>query len=158
MRVRLAKLTDLSEIVAYGARTLPHTNYAPLGYNAVIARRTLKATMTDKDSRVWVSTDATGKIRGLLIGQIGQVPFSHFLAATDMVFVAEAGGELLLDAYLSWCKLRGVARIDLGVSAGPVREAAMVRLMRRKGLERAGTMFVANLIEGADVVGVKGVA
>lgn len=158
MRVRLAKPTDLSHIVAFGARVIPGTNYAPLGYNAVIARRTAKSCMTDKDSRVWITEDAHGAIRGLLIGQIGQVPFSHYLAATDLVFVAEAGGELLLDAYVAWCKLRGVARIDLGASAGAGRDAALSRLLRRKGFARAGAMFTANLIEGADVVGVKGVA
>lgn len=156
MRVRLAKPTELSAIVAFGARVAPQTNYAPLGYNAVLARRTAKACMTDKDSRVWVTEDKAGAIRGVLIGQVGPLPFSHYLGATDLVFVAEQGGELLLDAYLAWCKLRGVARLDMGISAGPVREAAVRRIMARHGFVYSGMMFHRNLIE--DAVGEKGVA
>lgn len=149
MRVRLATLSDLSAIVAFGARVHPVTNYAPMPFNAVIARRIAKNAMTSKDSRVWVSEDKHGMIRGVLIGEIGPLFFTHYLAATDLVFIAEQGGDLLRDAFVEWCKLRGVARIDMGVSAGPEREGAVKRSMRMAGFAHSGPMFHRNLIEEA---------
>lgn len=145
---RLGKLTDLSEIVAFAKRKLETTNYAGFEFNAVIARRTAKAAMTCPDSRVWV-TERDGQIVGLLIGEIGPMPMTHHMAATDLGFLADAGGDLLLEAFVAWCNLRNVARIDMGVSAGPEEDAAICRMFRRKGFTRSGSMFHMNLLGGA---------
>lgn len=143
--VRLAKLTDLSEIVAFAKRRIEAgTNYAEFPFNAVIARRTVKAAMTDADSRVWV-TERDGQIAGLLIGELGPMDFTHYLGATDRAFLAEAGGELLLEAFVDWCKLRGVARIDMGISAGETRKG-VERLFRRHGFKPSGGMFHLNRV------------
>lgn len=144
MIVRLAKLTDLSDIVALGAKLVPLTNYGPLGYNAVIARRVVKEAMTSKYSRVWITEDK-GKITGLLIGEIGPMTTTAKMGATDLAFIADQGGDLLLDAFVDWCKLRKVSRIDMGISAGPEREEAIKRVMRRKGFVYSGPMFHMNL-------------
>lgn len=152
IRVRLAGLADLSAIVALGARLHVLTNYADFQYNAVIARRMAKAAMTDKDSRVWVSV-RDGEIVGFLVGMIGPMLQTHYMAATDQSFAAEAGGDLLLDAFIGWCKLRGVARIDMGISAGARNEKALRRLFQRKGFEYAGPMFCMNLLPGEERVG-----
>lgn len=142
--VRLAQPQHLSDIVAFAKELLQRTNYQEFPFNAVVARRTVKNAMTDKDSRVWI-TQRDGKIAGLLIGEIGHMPFTHFLAATDLAFIADAGGELLLDAFVQWCKLRGVARIDMGISAG-VNRKGVDRLFRRHGFERSGGMYHMNRI------------
>lgn len=147
MIVRKATLNDLSAIVEFGKRMHPQTNYAPFEYNAVIARRTAKAYMTRKDARVWVS-ERKGAICGLLIAEVGPMPFSAHLAATDLIFVAEAGGDMLLRAFVEWAKLCGAARIDMGVSAGPVREDAVRRLFESEGFIYSGGMFHLNLTEG----------
>lgn len=147
MIVRKATLNDLSEIVAFGRRMIEQTNYAPFGYNAVIARRTAKEAMTRPDSRVWVA-ERDGAICGLLIGEIGAMPFSAHMAATDLVFVAEAGGDMLLDAFVEWCRLCKVARIDMGLSAGPMREEAVRRMFEAKGFVYSGAMFHKSLLGG----------
>jgi hypothetical protein len=152
MRARLAKVADMSEIVALGARLMPQTNYGTMAYNAVTARRSLKAYMTNGDSRVWVSEDAHGRIRGVLIGEVGPMGWSTYVGATDFVFAAEAGGDKLLEAYVAWCKLRGVARIDMGISAGtltPRQEKALLRAMRRHGFVYSGMMFHRDLLAEA---------
>lgn len=150
MIVRLAKLTDLSDIVAFAKDALERTNYATLPFNSVIARRTVKHAMTDATggSRVWVTED-DGKIVGLLIGEIGPLPMTHFNGATDLAFLADRGGDLLLDAFVEWCKLRKVARIDMGISAGPLRERAVRRAFEMKGFEHSGQMFHMDLPTGA---------
>ena len=144
--VRLAKFDDLSAIVALGAAWhAGGSTYDGIPYNAVIARRTVKRCLTSPDSRVWVSV-ADGKVRGFLIGEIGEMPFSHHCSATDLAFVAEAGGDELLEAFLSWCRLRKVARVDMGVSATK-RSAPLVRFFRRHGLKEAGGLYYVNMLD-----------
>lgn len=147
MIVRRAALSDLSEIVALGARIVPKTNLARFPYNAVIARRTTKRAMTDANSRVWVTESEDGKLKGVLIGEIADMPMTHYQCATDLIFIAEAGGDLLLDAFIHWCGLRKVARIYMGISTGTGREEATKRLFARKGLAHCGPMFVMDLGE-----------
>lgn len=146
---RLGKLTDLSDLLAFAKRKLESTNLAELGFNAVIARRTLKGAMTSPDSRVWV-TERDGVIAGFLIGEIGPLPMTHHMGATDLAFLADAGGDLLLEAFIAWCNLRQVARIDMGVSAGPEHDDAVRRMYRGKGFVYSGSMFHRNLLGGGE--------
>lgn len=149
--VRLAKITDLSEIVAFAARKLApgQSTYDGIPFNAVIARRTAKEAMTDKSgrSRVWV-TERDGELCGFLIGQIGEMPMSHYLAAQDLAFLADAGGDLLVKAFVGWCRLVGkVARIDMGVSASSARWIPVLRrFFRRQGFAEGGGLYYLNLI------------
>lgn len=145
--VRLAKLSDLSAIVAFGAAKLApgSSTYDGIPYNAVIARRTVKRCMLDPQARVWVA-ERDGALCGFLIGEIGEMPMSHYMAATDLAFLADAGGNLLLDAFVAWCKLhRNVARIDMGVSASRP-SPAFARLFRRSGFNEGGGLFYRNLL------------
>lgn len=146
MRVRLATMLDLSDIVAFGKAAMEKSNYAQFPFNSVIARKIGKGMMTSKDSRVWVAETDGGKLTGFLIGEVGPMPFTHYYSATDLLFVADQGGDLLLDAFVEWCKLKGVARIDMGVSAGPEREEAVRRAFERKGFVYSGPMFHMNML------------
>lgn len=148
MIVRRGMLSDISAILEVAQRILPSTNYAPLGYNAVIARRNVQRYMTTADARVWVVLDK-GKVVGFLMAELGALPHVARLGATDFAFLAERGGDLLLDAFIEWCKLCKVARIDMGISAGPEREAAIRRAMARKGFVYSGPMFHMNLLDEA---------
>lgn len=147
MTVRTAKLSEMSDILAYARTAHARTNYATLPFNPVIARRTLKRALTDADSRVWVA-ERRGAVCGLLIGEIGDMPMTHYRSATDLVFVADHYGMGLLAAFVAWCKLRDVARIDMGISAGPMRERAVRRMFERAGFTYSGQMFFQNLRSG----------
>lgn len=150
MKARLAKMSDISDILALAKAELPATNYRGLPFNAVVARRTVQRSMTSADARVWVAVDEGGRIHGFLIGEIGEMTHVAHMAATDLAFMADAGGDLLLEAFVQWCKLRKVARIDMGVSAGPEREPAMRRMFERAGFSYSGPMFHMNLLGGDD--------
>jgi hypothetical protein len=148
VRVRLAQPHHLSEMVALGKKHHEAGNYSAYPYNAVLARRTIKEHMTDRDSRAWITVkEVDGKevIVGLLLGQIAPAGWFALLQATDTAFIADQGGDLLLSAFVAWCKLRKVARIDMGISAGSGRNPALDRMFRREGFEVSGTMYHMNL-------------
>lgn len=130
---------DLSDILVFGKRACDKSNYAPLGWNGVIARRTLKEIFEARNMRVFIARKDK-QICGLLIGSIDPMPFCAGLSATDLVFAAEAGGDMLLDLFVAWCKLNKVARLDMGVSQSE-DDATITKLYERKGFIRAGRMF-----------------
>lgn len=146
MQVRLATLNDISDILAFGKDAMARSNYSVFPFNAVVARRIVKQSMTSADSRVWIACRDNGVITGFLMGELGPMPMTHFHAATDLIFVADAGGDLLLDAFVEWCKMRHVARIDMGISAGPEREAAVRKMFESRGFVYSGPMFHLNML------------
>jgi hypothetical protein len=140
--VRVAQFPEISAILEWGRSKYEDSNFGQLGFNSVIARKTLSAAIANHDQIVLVARK-DGAICGLLIGDIGMLPFSAGLQATDLVFVADAGGEILLSRFIAWARQRKVARIDMGHSQGD--SEAAVRLYQMNGLTPTGRMFYLNL-------------
>lgn len=138
--VSRASPNDLSAIVAYSCSVFGETNMADLGWNAVIARQTYKTAFAQQNYRVFVARK-DGVICGVLVGVIDTLPFSAGLHATDVVFSAKAGGDMLLDMFVAWCKLNKVRRIDMGVSQEG-RDEAITKLYERRGFVATGRMFL----------------
>lgn len=141
MIIRKATLNDIASILDFGRQKFMQSNMSEMGWNSVIARRTIKDAMTDPNQRVFLALK-DGNVSGCLIGQIYHMPFSPCLCATDLAFVADQGGNRLVDEFLKWCKSRNVRRIDMGVSQEDRRAD---NLYLRKGFKRAGGMFYMNL-------------
>lgn len=95
---------------------------------------------------VFVYTDGDDKIRGVLMGSIEPFMFNKKRNwATDLVFVADAGGAWLLKKFISWTKLyNNVDRIIMGVSTGNTRSDALYTAM---GLQRTGGMYALAINE-----------
>ena len=148
IEVRRAQPHQLSDMVAFGRKVHEAGNYGPHGYNSVMARRTIKACMTEQDHRAWVALK-DGEVVGLLLAAIEPAGWFSTLQATDIAFAADQGGDLLLDAFVAWCKLRKVGRIDMGISAGQGRDAAMDRLFRSRGFAISGSMYHMNILPEA---------
>lgn len=143
--VRLARPNQLSDIVAFGKKEYENTNYMPdYPFNSVLARRTVKAGMSHKDSRVWIAVRENGDICGLLIGQIWPGAWFAGTQATDITFIAAAGGDQLVDVFVHWCKLRGVNRIDMALTASNERKGVR-RFFRRKGFKPGGGSYYLHL-------------
>lgn len=141
---------DVSGICAFGKRKHAESNYAA-EFNAVWFRKVLFGALKDKDQCVFV-TVKDGEIAGLLIGCRMPMLFSPKYCATDQVFVADAGGDLLLDHFMAWCAKNRVARIDMGNTQQD--RAAMDRLMRSRGMQRGGGMYYQNIDAPAAAQGV----
>lgn len=141
MLVRPASMLDLSAVCAWAKGKHAESNWSAIAFNAVWFRRVLKASIADPEHCVFLALQ-DGKVRGLLIGCHMPLLFSPLRCATDMVFVADAGGDHLMRAFLRWCKARRVVRIDMGNSQND--DQRIDRFMERKGFARAGRMYYWN--------------
>lgn len=147
--VRKATLADLSSIMDFSRSACERSpTYSITGFNSVIWRRQLKASLADPDMVVLVAI-RDKKVCGLLVGMRAPAPWFAGYSATDIVFTAEAGGEVLLDAFVAWCIAKKVTRMDMGVSDEVSEEklAAYDRMFRIAGFRPAGRVYY-RIMEG----------
>lgn len=137
---RQATMNDLPSIMVFSRRACEASpTYGPMGFNSVIWRRTLISAFKDPTMRVFVSADG-GDVCGILVGMIAPMPWSAGFSATDLVFAADHGGDLLLHLFIEWCERNRVRRIDMGVS-DTGREQAKDAFFRRAGFSQAGRVY-----------------
>lgn len=139
IKVRLLQPAMLSEVLRFGREGFERSNYAPLKFNSVIARATLRDALREGSMRAFTAWRGERCV-GVLIGSISPLPWSAGLTATDIVFVADQGGDLLLEKFVEWAKSHRVVRIDMGVSDDATR-AGYDRLYARAGFSKAGSMY-----------------
>ncbi len=138
--VRQASLNDLTSIMEFSKRAHEASiTYAPLGYNSVIWRQTLKQVMADPSNVVLVAKRGHDVV-GLLVGQKMPMPWSGGFCASDLVFTAFQGGDILLDSFVAWCISKKIRRIDMGVSE-PGQLEAKDRLFASAGFSQAGRVY-----------------
>ena len=94
---------------------------------------------------VFVYVDSSAEIKGVLMGAVEPFMFNQKrLWATDLVFVAKAGGAWLLKKFIAWSRLFKVDRIMMGVSTGNSRSDDLYIAL---GLERTGGMYTMKFSE-----------
>ncbi len=138
--IRQASLHELPPIMEFSRLANDASiTYAPMGYNAVIWRQTLKQVMADPSNVVLIAKrEAT--VVGLLVGQKMPMPWCGGFCASDLVFTAFQGGDILLDAFVAWCIAKKIRRIDMGVSE-PGQLEAKDRLFASAGFSQAGRVY-----------------
>jgi len=139
LRCARATILQVSDIMAFSATAHPASNYADIPYHAPTWRKTLIDALRDPSQAVWAVWEEA-KCCGLLVGMSAPMPWSLGWSATDLVFVADKGGELLLAKFVEWCDARKVKRIDMGVSDAGDRKG-FDGLFRRNGFAPAGRMY-----------------
>lgn len=135
-----------SEVLRFSAGAFERSNYAPLKFNSVIARKTLRDMANDRTMRPFTAWRGQRCV-GILVGMISPLPWSAGLCATDLVFVAEQGGDMLLERFVKWARENKCVRIDMGVSDDALR-AGYDRLYRREGFNKAGGVYFAQWPQG----------
>ena len=94
---------------------------------------------------IFVYEDSGSKLRGVLMGSVEPFMFNiKRFWATDLLFVADAGGAWLLKKFIAWSKLYKVDRIMMGVSTGNDRSDELYNAL---GLERMGGMYSLTIRE-----------
>lgn len=128
-----------SEVMRYSREAFDKSNYATLGFNAPQWRAVLRSGMRDRDMRILTAWRGERCV-GVLVGMIGPMPWCVGMSATDLVFVADQGGDMLLREFVAWAKGRKCKRIDMAVSDEAARRG-YDRLYANAGFKRAGGVY-----------------
>ncbi len=142
MNVGRATLNDLPAILEYSRQAFARSvTYQATGYNEVIWANTLRGVFRDSATMPVFIARRAGKVCGLLVGMKLPMPWSAGFCATDLVFVADAGGDRLLRLFLAWCKQQRIRRIDMSVSDTSANAERIGALYERAGFSRAGGAY-----------------
>lgn len=135
-----------SEVLRFSAAAHERSNYSAFKFNSVIARNTLRACSMDGSMRIFTAWRDTCCV-GILIGMIASMPWTAGMSATDLVFVADQGGDQLLERFVKWARDNKVVRVDMAVSDDAVR-AGYDRFFKREGFNKAGGVYFAQWPQG----------
>ena len=88
---------------------------------------------------VFMYEDDAKQVRGVLIGGLDPFAFNKKRYwASDLIFVANAGGAWLMKRFIAWSKLYKVDRIIAGVSSGAIDADELYTAL---GFTRVGGMY-----------------
>lgn len=147
MIVREAKVNDVTPLVRLCQKFHGQSEYRWLPFSAAAMRRSIQEMRRRVDCVVLVA-DQDGEIKGFLFGTVDQFLYNRKLYATDVEFMAEAGGAELLEAFKEWAESRGAAVEIHGVSNAEqdeTRAKAKDRWFTAQGLTKTGGMFQRSL-------------
>lgn len=142
MNVGRATLNDLPAILEFSREAFAGSvTYQATGYNEAIWSNTLRGVFRDHVANAVFVARRAGKVCGLLVGMKLPMPWSAGFCATDLVFVAHAGGDRLLRLFLQWCRQHRVRRVDMSVSDTSIPAEQIDNLYTRAGFSRAGGSY-----------------
>lgn len=140
MEVRRAQHTDVRQILDLLQEYHATSNVKNVKFVRQDCAKVVDAYMGSRDCFTEVCVDDDGRLLGLLFGSL-QPHFINRRAswATDLFFIANGGGNILLRRFKEWAANSGAERIIMGVSSGDSRADALIEL---SGFERTGGMYV----------------
>lgn len=139
MRTRTAYIADLSRIVAF-CREHEHL----LGpddpkLNAGYLRRQLKQAIREGDQAVFIVCDNDDHLKGVIVCFVAPYIWSSQLYVTDILFVADQGGDVLMKKMIQWGKSQGAQAAAMQTHLG--FDPRVEKLYQRKGFTKVGAVF-----------------
>lgn len=144
MKLRMATVNDLPDIVVLGRIMHDESTFAPMDYDVDRVKETI-SDLIYKSQFVVVVEGKNGELIGGMAGMVTQSWFGNDMVANDLALFVHPdhrGGLLvvrLIKAFVHWAKLAGAKQIRPGVITG--NETA-VGLYDRLGFRRCGATFV----------------
>lgn len=139
MDVRRARISDMAQILDFLEEYHKTCNMSDVKFVRPDCAKVVEAYMGSGDCFAEVVIK-DGELIGLLFGSL-QPHFINRKAtwATDLFFIANGGGNILLRHFKEWAFGCGAERIIMGVSSGDSRADALIEL---SGFDRTGGMYV----------------
>jgi hypothetical protein len=140
MKTRRANKQDVIPLVKFAKRMHPTTTFAHVPFNPPLFRSNLRKVLEHPNADVLIATRTDGEICGLLIAWAEPLLWSHQMFATDVHFVAEAGGDQLLREFTRWARKKNCVEAGVGTFNG-ADEDRIEKLYNRIGFETVGRTF-----------------
>jgi hypothetical protein len=140
MLYRRAHVLDVNSMVNFLEKYHPKSVYRDIPFCRQSVIELCTVTIKSKSGVGFLCYDDDKELRGVLLGVEEPVFFNQNVNyATDLLFVAEAGGPGLLSRFFGWAKSRNVDRVIMGISTNDDRAEQFYEIM---GMTRIGGMYV----------------
>jgi len=143
MKIRPAYLTDITGIVRFcverQSKVLGEED-PPVSPNHL--RRNLGVAMRDKDTQIFIAITKDGGLAGVLWAWLAGYVWSHERYVTDILFVADQGGNYLINKMLDWAASRNVHRATMQTHLNGGERVK--NLYQRKAFREVGSVFERN--------------
>ena len=144
MEVRTAKYDDITAMVIFARRQHEKSSFKDLGFNPVLFRKSLREIIKSGNGDILLAVNKS-RIRGMLMAWHEQLTWNKRATATDLHFVAEQGGDMLLRAFRDWAIERNCCDIGMGTFNGK-DEDRIEKLFNRLGFKTVGKTYRMELI------------
>ena len=131
-------------MVIFGKSQHKKSSFSGWAFNQQLFRKNLKSLVSGANSDVLLAISKESQIRGMLIAWFEPLLWNHKYFATDLHFVAEQGGDMLLREFKKWAKKRNCCEIGMGTFNGK-EEDRVEKLFNRLGFESMGTTYRVEL-------------
>jgi len=145
VKVRKAKYNDITALVIFCKAQHAETSFRDWAFNPALFRRSLREIIKGQNGDALIAVSKTGHIRGLLLAWHEQLLWTKQFYATDLHFVAEQGGDMLLRAFKKWAIERNCIEIGIGTFNGKDEER-IETLYNRLGFQTVGKTYRMDLI------------
>lgn len=145
MRIRSATLLDITGIILYCTSRQdevlgPEDPRVWSGH----FRRQLKHAIRSDDSQVFIVLNKSNVICGVFVAWIAGYCWNPLQYATDILFLADQGGNFLLNKVEAWAKSKGVKKLILQTHLA-FQGDRVKKLYTRKGFTEVGSVFEKEL-------------
>ena len=140
MQVRLAKFNDITPLVIFARKQHAKSTFNALEFSPALSRRNLREIIRGRNGDVLMAVNKAGEVRGMLLAWHESLVWTNRMYATDLNFVAEQGGDMLLRAFKKWAKERGCCEIGIGTFNGQDEER-IETLYNRLGFKTVGKTY-----------------
>ena len=102
-------------------------------------RRQLKQAIKEDDQAVFITVNNDRDVLGLIVCLVAPYIWSSVLYVTDILFVADQGGDVLMKKMEGWGRSKGARAAAMQTHLGLDPRAE--KLYTRKGFKRVGAVF-----------------
>jgi len=131
-------------MVIFAASQHAKSSFNHLLFNRALFRKNLRELIKGPGGDILLAISKRGAIRGLLMVWHESLTWTHAKYSTDIHFVAEQGGDILILAWKKWAKERGCVSIVTGTFNG-IDEDRIQILFNRLGFKTVGHTFQLEL-------------
>lgn len=139
MKIREAVITDITRIIRFITDHEHLLGDADPKPQPGILRRQLKLGLKSKDMAIFIALDKDNQIKGVIVCWIAAYFWNHERYVTDILFLADQHGNLLMNVMEKWGKANGAKRATM--QTHNCFDPRVELLYQRKGYQPSGSVF-----------------